>query len=127
MKSIFEELYEQERAIKDAYENASRQGDEAGQEQARADINELLEKVDERGKTFARVYREYRTSRERGNEWIDLHDVIWDNEVSGLIACMRENGIERFTFSSTWSSAVETAWLFKENGCTLEELRRVNC
>ena len=48
--------------------------------------------------------------------------MVWDNEAPGLIAAMRENGIEKFTFSSGWSHAVETAWLFQEAGYALEGL-----
>ena len=39
---------------------------------------------------------------------------------------MRENGIERFTFSSGWTDAVETAWLFQKAGCVLEGLVEIN-
>lgn len=35
-------------------------------------------------------------------------------------------GIEKFTFSSSWSSAVETAWLFTQNGCRLERIVEIN-
>ena len=49
-----------------------------------------------------------------------------DDKVAGLIENLRNLGIEHFTFSSTWSSAVETAWLFKENGCELEGLVQIN-
>ena len=49
-----------------------------------------------------------------------------DNQVSDLVQNLRDLGIEHFTFSSTWSSAVETAWLFKENGCELEGLVQIN-
>ena len=34
--------------------------------------------------------------------------------------------MKTFTFSSTWSSAVETAWLFVQNGCKLEGLVQIN-
>ena len=52
--------------------------------------------------------------------------MVWDKDVECLIACMRDNGIDHFTFSSGWSSAVETAWLFQQNGCTLEGLIEIN-
>ena len=56
----------------------------------------------------------------------NISEVVWDNEAAKLIEAMRQNGIERFTFSSGWSHAVETAWLFKEAGCTLEGLVEIN-
>ncbi len=39
--------------------------------------------------------------RRARNEYIDLHDVVWDKDVEALISSLRENGIEYFTFSST--------------------------
>ena len=65
-------------------------------------------------------------AQERGNAYIDLNDTIWDDQVPALIGNLREYGIEKFTFSSTWSSAVETAWLFTQNGCRLEGLVEIN-
>lgn len=57
---------------------------------------------------------------------IDLHDTIKDEDVQKLIENLRKNRIEYFTFSSTWSSAVNTAWLFKKNGCSLEGMIEIN-
>ena len=37
-----------------------------------------------------------------------------------MIKTLRALGFRKFTFSSAWSSAVETAWLFIKNGCLLE-------
>lgn len=35
---------------------------------------------------------------------------------AGMIGALRENGVSHFTFSSGWSGAVDTAWLFTQNG-----------
>jgi hypothetical protein len=43
-----------------------------------------------------------------------------------MIESLKALGIEKFTFSSTWSSSVEVAWLFTQNGCTLEGLVEIN-
>lgn len=126
MMNAFERDYQQELKIRADYDAAEKAGDEIAQEAARTAIHKLWEGINEKGGAYARIYRDYKTSRDKGNDLIDLRDVIWDKDVERLIACMRENGIARFTFSSTWSSAVETAWLFKENGCELEGLIQVN-
>ena len=126
MKSIFKETYAREREISAAYDAAETAKDEAGMDAARKDMRALWDGLEANGNGCARLYSEYREAMERGNDYIDLHDVIWDKDVPDLIACMRENGVERFTFSSTWSSAVETAWLFQENGCMLEGLIQIN-
>ena len=54
-----------------------------------------------RGAGYAKVYRLYEEAVERGNEHIDLNEVIWDKDVESLIQLLRENGVEYFTFSST--------------------------
>ena len=126
MMNAFEKDYQQELKIRADYDAAKAAENEAGQEAARADIHELWGSIDEKGEAYARIYRDYKNARDKGNEYIDFRDVIWDKDVEGLVTCMRENGIDRFTFSSGWSSAVETAWLFKENGCELEGLIQIN-
>ena len=100
--------------LKARYDEAKEKENSAGMEAARASYRKLSEKIESRGESYTKVYRLYEDAAERGNEYIDLHDVVWDKDVEALIASLRENGIEYFTFSSTWSSAVETAWLFTE-------------
>ena len=68
----------------------------------------------------------YKDSQDNKNQYIDFSDAIWDNEVQSIIKTLRDNRIEKFTFSSTWSGAVRTAWLFTQNGCTLEGLTEIN-
>ena len=126
MKNTFAAEYEQELKIRNAYEEAKAAGSEEGMEEARAAIHRLWDGIDAKGKAYVRIYRDYKDSMDKGNTYIDFHDVIWDKDAPELIACMRENGIEHFTFSSGWSSAVETAWIFKENGCQLEDLIQIN-
>ena len=62
----------------------------------------------------------------KGNEYIDLHDCIHESSVPALIESMRKCGIKRFTYSSTWSSAVKIIWLFLHNGCTQEGMTEVH-
>ncbi|MEY8390475.1 hypothetical protein AALA98_03740 [Lachnospiraceae bacterium 45-W7] len=112
--------------IKARYDEAKAQGNTAGMEAARESYRKLSERIEGRGESYTKVYRLYEEAVERGNEYIDLRDVIWDKDVEGLISSLRENGIEHFTFSSTWSDAVETAWLFAQNGCVLEGLVEIN-
>lgn len=109
-----------------AYEAAEKTNDEAGIEAARESQRSLLEQIHSEGPDYERIFSLYESARERGNDLIDLDDCIWDDKVPGLIEALRTYGIERFTFSSTWSSAVETAWLFLQNGCRLEGLIEIN-
>lgn len=86
----------------------------------------LEETIKTEEKCFQKIWAMYKNSQDNKNQYIDFSDAIWDNEVEQIIKTLKDNGIEYFTFSSTWSSAVKIAWLFKENGCTLEGLTEVN-
>ena len=122
MKNIFEEIYQQETELKKQYDAA----DDAGKDSIRAEHKALMEHIASLGGAAPRIWREYEKARENGNELLDINDVVWDKDVESLISCMREHGIEKFTFSSSWSSAVETAWLFQKAGCKLEGLVEIN-
>ena len=122
-KDIFAETYAQVQELKKAYDAAA---DEAGKEKARAGYHALMEGIEGLGAAACRIWREYETAMENGNARLDISEVVWEKDVESLISCMRENGISEFTFSSGWSSAVETAWLFTQNGCELAGLVEIN-
>lgn len=124
MKNTFEQDYEMEQAIKDAYHMCKQRGDENGMEEARSLMRKHLDEIAEKGDAYAFVYRLYQEMKEAGNEHIDLHDTIRDE--AKMIKTLRSLGVESFTFSSGWSSAVESAWIFQENGCRLQGLIELN-
>ena len=123
MMNIFEKTYAQVQEAHKAYDAAT---DEAGKEAARTLYHEATAAIEALGSTACRIWREYEVARGSGNIYLDISEVVWDKDVEALISCMRDNGIDHFTFSSGWSSAVETAWLFQQNGCTLEGLIEIN-
>ena len=125
-KNIFAETYAQAQELKAQYNAAKEAGNEAGVQAARDAYNALMEDIGAAGDNSIRIYRLYEEARDCGNEYIDFHEVIWDKDVAGMIAALRENGISHFTFSSGWSGAVDTAWLFTQNGCRLEGLVEIN-
>ena len=111
MMNIFEEAYRGIQEAKKAYAAAT---NTAEQDAARAIYKQATAKLDGLSNTEQRIWSAYETAKDCGNEYLDL------------VACMKEYGIEAFTFSSTWSSAVETAWLFQKAGCTLAGLIEIN-
>ena len=121
--NTFENFYNRIRDAKNAY-NAARTEDEKNI--ARFAYKAVWDELKELGNAACRLFNEYEVSRDSGNEHLDISEVVWDKDVADLVTAMRENGIEHFTFSSTWSSAVETAWLFQQNGCKLEGLIEIN-
>ena len=126
MLELMRKYYEQYKEIKRAYDAADDQNDEAGKVAARESYHAWKDKVIAEGEDFWRVFQMYEYAQDRGNEYIDIHDVIWDKDVPALIERLRKAGIQKFTFSSTWSGTVETAWLFVQNGCKLEGLTEIN-
>ena len=123
MMNIFEEAYRGIQEAKKAYAAAT---NTAEQDAARALYKQATAKLEGLSSTEKRIWKAYETAKNCGNEYIDLNNTIRDEAVEGLVACMKEYGIEAFTFSSTWSSAVETAWLFQKAGCTLAGLLEIN-
>ena len=123
MMNIFEEAYRGIQEAKKAYVVAT---SEAEKDAARAIYKQATAKLDGLSNTEQRIWNAYETAKDCGNEYLDLNDTISDDEVEDLVACMKEYGITAFTFSSTWSSAVETAWLFQKAGCTLAGLIEIN-
>lgn len=123
MMNIFEETYKGIQEAKKAYAAAT---NEAQQDAARAIYNQVTAKLDSLNSTEKRIWSAYETAKDCGNEYLDLNDTIRNDAVEDLVACMKEYGITAFTFSSTWSSAVETAWLFQKAGCTLTGLIEIN-
>ena len=126
MKNDFAREYAQEQENIRAYNEAEARNDEAGMQAVRDNHHTLMTNIEAKGKDYANLYSLYEDAHDRGNELIDISEVVWDNKVEPLIASFREYGIERFTFSSGWSNAVETAWLFTQQGCKLEGLVEIN-
>lgn len=124
-RSIIEDYMKEQENIR-TYHEADARNDKDGIEAARNAHKALMDAINANGLDYANIYSLYEDAQERGNEQIDISEVVWDDKVEGLIDSFRKYGIERFTFSSGWSSAVETAWLFTQNGCRLEGLVEIN-
>ena len=122
-KALFEETYAKTQKAKKAYHEATSEAEQAA---ARELYKKATEGLAGLGNAELQIWSDYETSRDRGNEYLDISGTVRDSEVEHLIACMRNCGIEAFTFSSTWSGAVETAWLFQKAGCTLAGLVEIN-
>lgn len=123
MKNIFTETYNKIEELKTKLGTATT---EQEQESLRVEYRTVKKALEEKGVVAMRIWREYEKALKNGNDRLDLSDCIWDKDVKDLSDCIRENGITEFTFSSGWSGAVDTAWLFQQNGCTLAGLVEIN-
>ena len=121
MKHTLEQVYEREQELKAAFDVARAAGNDTGMKEARDAYHEMEDEIARtEDSDFGFIYRLYKQMKECGNEYIDLNIAIHD-EV-GTLQTLRKYGFEHFTFSSGWSSAVESAWIFQQNGCKLEGL-----
>lgn len=124
--NAFENFYIRLREARAAFKAANDAGNETESRSASFACRAICEEVDEQGPIARRLFTEYDLSRNCGNELLDISTGMWDRDVPKMVAVMRENGIERFTFSTCVSRAMETAWLFQKNGCVLEGLIEIN-
>ena len=126
MKHTFEAIYKKHEELKARFRTAKAEQNAEAMEQARAEHQKLEEAIELKGVTFATMYDLYKSAWERGNEHIDISECYEYRNEAALIADFRECGIDTFTFSSSWSSAVESAWAFLQNGCTLMGMVEIN-
>ena len=126
MENKFSAEYEKYVEILGQYNASKASKDEDGMEAARGAHLEQEARIEAMGKSFASIFELYVNARERGNENIDISECCEYRSEADLIASFREFGIDTFTFSSRWSSAVESAWAFIQNGCTLMGMVEIN-
>lgn len=118
-------LFEENRKTEVAYDAAEAIDDQAGMEAARARHKELCQEARDNGKDFCFMLRLYTSMKERGNIVIDLNDVH-ENQVEEVAGILLKFGVKKFTFSSTWSSAVSAMWEFCQHGFIMAGMVQIN-
>ena len=124
MNKDFEKDYNTHTELKARYDTAYNNKDEAGMDKVRSEYQAFKQTIDEKGSDYIQMFNLYKEAKDRGNAYIDINDVVRNPEE--LIANFRKFGIEKFTFSSTWSSAVKVAWEFVKCGCKQEGIIEIN-
>ena len=122
MKSKFEKLYKEYQEIKKAYDAAEQDGNE--EEKAIKAYRAWKESYKNESKEFHSIYNAYEESRDNGNEELNFKEYI--KKPDATIACLKKNGIKKFTFSSGWSDAIEDAWELQQAGCKIIGMTEVN-
>lgn len=69
------------------------------------------------------MMRLYSDMKKHGNSLLDLSGTYQKPEK--ILEVFRELGVKEFTFSSSWSSAIEVAWQFTQMGCTLKGMAEI--
>lgn len=112
----FEKDYAAVKEIDNSY-NESR--NEKAKEQVRANYKVWADGIEAKGREYADAFRIYKNSRDNGNSRPNISEPYQTRDIPILIKAFRDNGITEFTYSSTWSSAVNVGWDFIQNGCEL--------
>jgi len=68
----------------------------------------------------------YRNSILAENETIDFDEVIWERDIEAIAKTLKDNGIEEFTISSTFSGLISTLAEFEKHGFSMAGLTEVN-
>ena len=92
---------------------------EEEKEAIRADYKVWADGIEAKGRDYADTFRIYKDARDNGNSRMDISQPHETRDVERLISNLRSYGVTEFTYSSTWSSAVEDGWKFIQNGCEL--------
>lgn len=128
-RSLVFEAIAQYIEFKAAFENAKNSGDEEVARAIRLEwashrdyLNELAAEVP----GFGFIYEGLLSAQKVGNETIDICEPLHGYPAEDIIGWFREYGIEKFTMSSTWSSAVEVAWDFVNAGAKLVGMTEIN-
>lgn len=123
MRSL-ENDYRRYEEINKAYDAAGKT-EEAG-EKARAAYQDLLTEVRTEGKDYGKLMRLYTEMKEHENTYIDIKDPDEYEDVAHLIETLRTYGIKAFTFTSGWSSALESLWNLEKAGARNQGMIEVN-
>ena len=123
MTNNFIAEYNELKKIQEAYDSAAT---EAEKDKARLSRRELTERINDKGSDYADFFWRFERSWSVGNNYIDFSEVIADKDVPSIVSTLKSLGFRKFTLSSTWSSVVETAWLFTKNNCSLDGMVEIN-
>ena len=123
MKNIIEEDYKCYDKLDAAYYATD---SEAEKESIRKALKAFKQEVLDKGPAYNTYFWAYAKMKLRKNDYIDFSEVIWEDEIPGMVEALKNLGFDRFSVSSNCSGMVETAWIFEQNGCTLEGIIEIN-
>ena len=120
---MLERFYERHEELERKLDAAENDGNTRAIEACQKGHQELLEEVRAEGETFGDMMRLYSDMKKHGNSLLDLSGTYQEPEK--ILKVFREFGVKEFTFSSTWSSAVQVAWQFTQLGCKLKGMTEI--
>ena len=121
---MLERFYGRHEELERKLDAAENDGNTKAVEACQKAHQELLEEVRAEGEAFGDMMRLYSEMKQQGNSRLDLSGTY--REPEEIIRIFRDFGVKEFTFSSTWSSAIQVSWAFTQLGCTLKGMTEVH-
>lgn len=121
---MLERFYGRHEELERKLDAAENDGNTKAVETCQKAHQELLEEVRAEGEAFGDMMRLYSEMKQQGNSRLDLSGTY--REPEEIIRIFRDFGVKEFTFSSTWSSAIQVSWAFTQLGCTLKGMTEVH-
>ena len=115
---MLERFYQRHEELERKFDAAEKAGDTKAMDACQDSHQNLLQEVRVEGEAFGDMMRIYSEMKQQGNSRLDLSGTYRKPEE--IIRIFRDFGVKEFTFSSTWSSAIQVSWAFTQLGCTLE-------
>lgn len=92
-------------------------------DRARDEYRYLMEAVRLEGECFCAMFRLYSDMKEDGNTMLNISD---DYDPENIMKLFKVCGITRFTYSSRWSDALKSAYVFENSGYHIDGMTEVN-
>jgi predicted CopG family antitoxin len=121
---MIERFYGRNEELERTFAAAEKAGDAAAMDACQDAYQDLLQEVRAEGEAFGDMMRLYSDMKKHGNSHLDLSGTY--REPEKILKTFREFGVTEFTFSSSWSSAIQVAWAFTQMGCTLKGMTEIN-
>ena len=116
--------YRRYEEIDAAYTKAERENNDEAIRRAWEEHKEIVKEVRAKGRDYDFMMRLYSDMKERRNDYIDM-DGTYDDEEK-ILGIFRDFGVKAFTFTSTWSSALDSAWNYQKAGAKAAGMIEVN-
>lgn len=102
---------------------AEKSGVQRDLDNARDEYRYLMEAVRLEGECFCAMFRLYSDMKEDGNSMLNISD---DYDPENIMKLFKVCGITRFTYSSRWSDALKSAYVFENSGYHIDGMTEIN-
>lgn len=116
----FEVFYRRQQNIHKRYSDGEAAGSKEEMELARSEFDSLIAEMSREGSVFFDLYKEYENARKNGNKWLHLKGTA--KKAEEQVKCMKESGIEDFTFRGPMESCMR----YQNAGCVAKGFVMVN-